>query len=113
MSWLLALAVACGEPEGTMIQDRVVAAACGTCVFHMEDVKGCFWAVEIDGRFYPAAGVTPPDDAKSGHAPDGMCSVERKARVDGRVTADGRFVATGFDLLPYDGTGRQGADHAH
>ena len=113
MSWLLALALACGAPEGIVIEDRVVGAACGTCVFQMEDMKGCFWAVDIDGKFYPAAGVTPPDDAKTAHGPDGMCAIERKATVDGRITADGRFLATRFDLLPPDGTGRQGADHAH
>ena len=112
MTWLVALALACA-PEGTVIEDRLVGAACGTCVFHMPDVKGCFWAVEIDGAFYPAAGVVPPDDARTAHAPDGMCSVERKAIVDGRITPDGRFVATRFDLLPFDGTGRQGADHSH
>ena len=113
MNWLLALAVACGAPEGIVIEDRLVGAACGTCVFQMPDVKGCFWAVDIDGTFYPATGVTPPDDVKIAHSPEGMCAVERKALVDGRITPDGRFVATRFDLLPADGTGRQGADHAH
>jgi hypothetical protein len=111
--WLLALALGCGAPEGTVIEDRLVGAACGSCVFHMPDAQGCFWAVDIDGQFYPAAGVVPPDDMRIAHAHDGMCSVERKAIVDGRITPDGRFVATRFDLLPYDGTGRQGADHAH
>jgi hypothetical protein len=122
MTWMLALGLACGRPEGIVIEDRVVGAACGTCVFHMDTlptrpsdvpVKGCFWAVDIDGTFYPAAGVVPPDDAKTAHAPDGMCSVERKATVAGRITPDGRFVATRFELLPDDGTGRQGEEHAH
>jgi hypothetical protein len=110
---LLATLAACGAPEGTVIEDEVVGAACGTCVFQMADLKGCFWAVEIDGTFYAASGVTPPDDAKTAHGPDGMCSVERKATVDGRITPDGRFVATRFELMPYDGTGREGADHSH
>lgn len=113
MSWLLALTVACGAPEGIVIEDQVVGAACGSCVFHMPDVQGCFWAVDIDGTFYPAAGVIPPDDPKTSHATDGMCAVERKAVVDGRITPDGRFVATRFELLPFDGTGRQGTPHSH
>jgi hypothetical protein len=113
-SLFIVLVAACGRaPEGVMVEDREVGAACGTCVFGMEDLQGCFWAVDIDGRFYPAAGVTPPDDAKTAHAADGMCSVERRAVVDGRLTPDGRFVATRFELLPDDGTGRKGADHSH
>lgn len=107
----LVLVAACGGPGGTVVHDREVGAACGTCVFGMEGMAGCFWAVDIDGTFYPAGGVTPPDDMVTGHAPDGMCSVERKAIVDGRITADGRFVATRFELLPFDGTGRKAHPH--
>ncbi|MEQ1508109.1 MAG: DUF6370 family protein [Myxococcota bacterium] len=95
------------------IVNREVGAACGSCVFHMPDVQGCFWAVDIDGTFYPVGGVHPPDDMALAHEPDGMCAVERRAVVDGSIRPDGRFLATRFELLPYDGSGRTGMDHPH
>lgn len=105
--------VGCGPSGGVEVRDRVVPAACGSCVFGIEGGPGgCYWAVEIDGAFHPVGGVHPPDDMLEAHGPEGMCSVERRARVDGNVRPDGRFVATRFELLPYDGTGRKGAAHA-
>lgn len=107
-AWL----AACGPAGGVEVRDRVVPAACGSCVFGIEGSAGCYWAVEIDGAFHPVGGVHPPDDMVRAHEAEGMCSVERKARVDGNLRPDGRFVATRFELLPYDGTGRKGRTHA-
>lgn len=99
---------ACGSP-GTVVPEQVVPAACGLCVFHMEDARGCFWAVEIDGAFHAAGGAAvPPYDMVEAHEEQGQCKVERKARVAGTIMADGRFVATTFEVLPYDGSGRKG-----
>ncbi len=108
----MALLWACAPSDGLEVRDRVVPAACGSCVFGMEGAKGCFWAVEIDGAFRAVGGLHPSDDMVEAHGAEGMCSVERKARVDGNLRPDGRFVATRFELLPYDGTGRTGAAHA-
>jgi hypothetical protein len=104
--------LACGNP-GVAVVDREVSAACGTCVFGMQDAKGCFWAVEIDGTFHAVGGVKPPDDMVTAHGEDGMCSVERRAVVSGSIRPDGRFLATEFELLPWDGTGRRAAPHPH
>ncbi|MCB9685617.1 MAG: hypothetical protein H6738_10685 [Alphaproteobacteria bacterium] len=98
---------ACGS-SGVAVSERVVPAACGLCVFHMEGAKSCFWAVEIDGEHYAVSGVAPPFDMAEAHEDDGQCKVERSARVEGTLTADHRFVATRFELLPYDGSGRKG-----
>ena len=107
--WLL---VGCGDP-GIEVHDRRVGAACGRCVFHIPEASSCFWAVDIDGTFYPVGGVHPPDDMITAHDHEGMCAVERQAVVDGSIRPDGRFVATRFELLPYDGTGRTAIAPTH
>lgn len=104
----------CGSEAGTAIVDREVPAACGSCVFHMPDTAGCFWAVEIDGAYHAVGGQVPPVDMVAAHAPDGMCAVERTARVSGSIRPDGRFLATSFELLPYDGpTSGAAPTHTH
>ena len=109
-AWL-AVVIGCAPAEGVAVHDRVVPAACGSCVFGMEGAAGCFWAVEIDGAYHAVGGEHPPVDMVEAHGPEGMCAVERKARVDGNLRPDGRFVATRFELLPYDGTGPTGRAH--
>lgn len=110
LAWMVVMA--CHEP-GIEVTDQKVPAACGTCVLHMEGMSGCFWAVEIDGKSYPASGVLPPDDMVTAHSPEGMCAVERQAIVSGEIRPDGRFLATRFELLPYDGSGRKAVPHDH
>jgi hypothetical protein len=102
----------CGVPAGVEVRDQVLPVACGSCVLGVEGPGGCYWAVEFDGQVYPVGGVHPSDDMVEAHGPEGMCSVERQARIDGNLRPDGRFVATRFELLPYDGEGRKGHDHA-
>ena len=97
MSWLML--PGCPEP-GVVVEDKLVSAGCGTCVFHMPGMAGCFWAVEIDGVAHPVGGVTPPDDMAAAHAPGGMCTGPRDAIVSGEIRPDGRFLATRFDLQP-------------
>ncbi len=92
------------------VPEQVAPAACGLCVFHAPEAKSCHWAVELDGGFHPVGGAVPPFDMAEAHEPEGACKVERKARIAGQLMPDGRFVATKFELLPYDGTGRRGTD---
>lgn len=113
LAWLGCTGLLLDGP-GVTVKDQQVGAACGTCVFHMEGMSGCFWAIELEGRFYPVGGVTPPDDAVTAHSPEGMCSVERQALVSGEIRPDGRFLATRFELLPYEeGKGRKAIPHDH
>lgn len=109
----LTVVTGCAHDPGVIVEAREVPAACGTCVFRMEGMAGCFWAVEIDGAFHPVGGAVPPVDMAEAHGPEGMCSVERRALVSGSVRPDGRFLATRFELLPYDGSGRTGVSHDH
>lgn len=112
MIFAMLWALACGDP-GIAVVDREVGAACGSCVLQIPDARGCFWAVEIDGQSYPVSGVKPSEDMVAAHAEDGMCSVERKAIVSGSIRPDGRFLATEFELLPWDGSGRKAEPHNH
>ncbi len=91
--------------------------ACGTCVYRLPGGRGCYWAVALDGEHYPVAGATPPDH--DNHAPDGMCNMERRARISGELRGE-NFVASRFELLPatevpddprYDEHDEHGADH--
>ena len=90
--WLLA----CGDPA-VPVPEQVVDAACAMCIYEMEGARGCFWAVELQDTHYVVVGDTPQDHES--HAPDGMCNVERQARVAGEIK-DGRFYASTFALLP-------------
>jgi Family of unknown function (DUF6370) len=84
------------EPEQQMT-GRTVTVACARCVFHMPQVQGCPWAVEIDHKRYFYQGEMPL--GFDSHAPDGTCNMPRKAVVDGVIRGD-RFVASRLELLP-------------
>jgi hypothetical protein len=86
-------------PVAIEVQDQVVDAACGTCQFAMNG-SGCELAVRIDGKSYFVDG-SKLDDHGDAHSAQGMCVVSRKAKVTGKVD-NGRFVATQFELLPWD-----------
>ncbi len=115
---LLALALASVTPlaggcrdAGVEVVAQQAEVACGTCVFQIPGGAGCFWAIELDGRHYWVQGVAP-QDAVHAHGPEGMCTLARKATVEGRLVDD-RFVATRFELLPLDGTERRAGTHDH
>ncbi|HSV55959.1 MAG TPA: DUF6370 family protein [Magnetospirillaceae bacterium] len=76
-----------------------VEAGCGMCIFKMKDQKECRMAVKIGDRPYLVGGSAVMDH-KDAHGEHGMCSVSRKAVVDGRIEGD-RFIATRFALMPY------------
>ncbi len=86
--------LACG-PDPIAVRDQTVTAACGMCQLNLPDTRGCYWAVEIDGKAYPVTGPTPKDHKN--HAPDGMCNVKREAVVDGEIRG-ATFVARRFEL---------------
>lgn len=98
---LLALAFtlsACKKELPTkVLHGERLRAACAMCIFKMEGVRACMWAVEIDGKFYLADGDLPKNHEN--HAPDGMCNMPRHALVDGELVG-GRFVASRFALEP-------------
>lgn len=114
-SWLIGtLALAAlggGCDRGTAIVDREVTVACGLCRLQIEGAHRCFWAAEIDGHKVPLTGPAVVVDADP-HGPEGMCVVERKARIDGRLHGD-KLVAESFELLPYDGPASEAAPHEH
>ena len=95
----IALALtACQKQAATKeLRGERLRAACAMCIFKMEGVRACMWAVEIDGKFYLADGNLPKNHEN--HAPTGMCNMARYATVDGKLVG-GRFVATRFDLEP-------------
>lgn len=104
--------LACDKPAPPVVlHDQELTVACGTCIAKMEDAKGCFWAAEVDGAWIPVVGA--PDDPEP-HGPEGMCTVARKARVDGEVK-HGAVMVTRFDLQPVEpgAVSAPGHQHAH
>lgn len=75
----------------------IVETACGECKFQMTG-DACDLAVKIDGKYYFVEGSTV-DEHGDAHAPDGLCSAVRKAKVTGTIKK-GAFFATSFELLP-------------
>jgi hypothetical protein len=96
---LVALLCACSAPKGVPITGRVLTVACAHCIFHMPDVKGCPWAAELDGHYHLLTGNLP--SAHDSHAPDGICMMKRKARIDGELVNDVIRVAK-LELLPVE-----------
>ena len=87
----------CRSEPGTRLQGETVPAACAMCIFKMKGVRACMWAVRIENQYYLAEGNLPKQH--DAHGPDGMCTMEREAVVDGELI-HGKFVATRFDLKP-------------
>ena len=87
----------CNAKGSKHLSGETVPAACGLCIFKMEGLRGCHWAIEVDGKYYLAEGVLP--QSHQPHGPDGMCNMPRQAVVDGDLL-NGKFVATRFDLKP-------------
>ncbi len=86
-----------GEKEAAAVSSaeaiRTVQAGCGSCIFHMEGVKGCKLAVKVDGKPYLVTGA-----AVNAHT-SGLCGSEKTAEVRGKIQGD-KFVATSFKLKP-------------
>ena len=106
----LAIEPACTAITGVEVQERTVTAACGECIFKQTAGKGCYWAVEIDGSYYPVNGPVPKDH--DSHGPEGMCRLPRQAVVAGTIRS-GQFFATKFELLPVDPGALPLPEHDH
>ena len=89
--------VGCATAPTLQVDNQLLTAACGMCLYAKPTGQGCYWVVEIDGETYPMAGELPRDHQN--HAPDGMCNMKRQARISGALRGE-NFIATQFDLLP-------------
>lgn len=96
-TWLTWLLTACGDSDGETLKDATVTVACANCVFHMEGAVGCPFAAEIDGKHFMIQGRVP--EGHESHAPDGICNMPRRAKVDGQLR-DGKLITTRMELLP-------------
>lgn len=90
-------AAACRSPTTKHLRGEKVDAGCAMCLFGMQGVRACIWAVSIDGKPYLAEGNLPKHH--DAHAPDGMCNVKRQAIVSGDLV-NNKFIARTFDLMP-------------
>ena len=113
MNLLLGLLVACSV-LGTRVDDEVVPAACGMCIYGLTTEHGCYWAIEYEGAYYAVNGHTPSNDEHDAHGPEGMCTTQRQARVSGTLRK-GQLFADSFELLPFDPSAPQPdvAPHTH
>ena len=79
---------------------KIVKAACGKCQYHMNGIKNCCLAVEVDGKKYLVEG-SKMDDHGDPHKKGGLCRTVREAEVSGTIE-DNKFLAYDFKLLPMD-----------
>ena len=94
---VVALSAGCGTGEPVEVVEQVIGVACGNCVYEVEGTAGCPWYAEVNGQHYELMGPLPLDHAT--HAPDGICNMERQAKVVGEVRR-GLYVASSFELIP-------------
>lgn len=95
--FLFAGLVGCTPAPDAVVVDQVLPVGCGTCIYRLPDGVGCYWAVELDGEHHPVAGTLPK--GHDNHGPDGMCNMERRARISGELRGK-NFLASSFELLP-------------
>lgn len=107
---LVAAVVLVGCSTSTVVPEHTAKVGCGLCRFFIPDSRGCYWAIELDGQHYPVVGANPPDH--DSHGPDGMCVMDRRAVVAGRVKR-GQFIAEKFELLPAEGVDWDATPPAH
>lgn len=125
LAWMLTCAplVGCGTPPPQVqVQGQTLTVGCGTCMFKQVGGRGCYWAAQVDGQTYPMQGdALPSEQELPSHGPEGMCTMERQAVVEG-VVQGGILAVTRFELLPPDPTAptadphdhdHEGHDHAH
>ena len=109
----LVLTLGCRSEPATRLSGETVRVGCAMCIFKMPGVRACLWAVEIQNQYYLAEGNLPKNH--DSHGPEGMCTMEREAVVDGELR-HGKFFATRFDLKPpvvVPGQNRAPAVHRH
>lgn len=104
---LSALVSGCGpKSEATVAINldtpTTVEASCGQCQLGMKGRKGCDLAIRHNGTAYFVDGFKITDLEADNHAAGGMCTTVRQAKVTGQTTANGRFAAATFELLPVE-----------
>ena len=106
--------LACGEPPPVVqVQAQTLEVGCGTCMFKQANGQGCYWAAKVNGDVYPMRGKVLPSEADlPSHGPEGMCTMTRRAVVDGAVEG-GLFNVTRFELLPPDPEAPRADPHDH
>lgn len=102
---LSTLVAGCGpEPAATVAvkleAPTTVEASCGQCQLGIKGKKGCDLAIRHNGTAYFVDGFKITDLEADNHAAGGMCTTVRQAKVTGQTTANGRFAAATFELLP-------------
>lgn len=79
------------------LENQVVEAGCGMCIYNMKSDKGCAIAVKIDGKPYYVEGVSKKSLGDA-HADDGYCNVTKKALVSGELK-NNKFYAKSFKFV--------------
>ncbi|MBX2800108.1 MAG: hypothetical protein KTR31_20690 [Myxococcales bacterium] len=99
-----------GCNTGQIVPRQEATVGCGLCRFQIPGSASCYWAIELDGKRMPVVGAHTP--GHEDHGPDGMCVMDRRAVVAGRVKRD-QFLADTFELIPADGVDPAAAPAAH
>jgi hypothetical protein len=103
LKWLLIATlfsvVSCQSEPAMVLTQQTVTVGCGRCIFDMQDVEGCPWAAEIDGKHYLMSGALPDHDS---HDSDGICNMQREAIVDGEIRGE-ELVVSKMLLTPAEG----------
>jgi hypothetical protein len=120
MSWMLWLLlggtplVGCSTPPPAVtVAGETLTVGCGTCMFKQVGGRGCYWAAVVGDTVYPMKGdALPSEEQLPSHGPEGMCTMERRAVVEGRV--EGGFLQVSrFELLPPDPDAPKADPHDH
>lgn len=108
---LALLLAACSS--GTPIVDQPYTVGCGMCMFATPST-GCYWAARVDGKVLGVGGPgVPTEEELPSHGPNGMCTMERTARITGTLYED-KIVADVFVLDPVEGApATKVHDHRH
>ena len=106
---VLGSVLGCGGSDEQVVS-AVLDVACGNCIYGMEDAVGCPWAAELDGEHIYVMGAIPQDH--NGHTLDGICNMERQARVAG-VVREGKLVVSEIELIPAENVPTTPREHSH
>lgn len=81
-----------------MFDDEKIKVGCGSCIFEMEQIEGCPWAAELEGKHYLIEGKLPTDEEHDLHAADGICNTSREAIVTGKLEGD-KLIVSKMELI--------------
>ena len=109
MAIVLGSVFGCGGSDEQVVS-AVIDVACGNCIYGMEGAEGCPWAAELDGEHIYIMGAVPQDH--NSHGLDGICIMERQARVEG-VVREGNLVVAELELIPAENVPTTMPEHNH